>query len=94
MDEVPNRYRLELGEVVRAESRRVEEVATVFDAARSAMERRAWDSTMARQFWEELQAQRAAVTLTVVECQSVLQARFQREPVEVHPVDPRARFRG
>lgn len=93
-DEVPNRYRRELGEALPAERFRRDAVAGVLGSVQRALEQGAWDSTVARQFAEEVAQQQRTATTAAERALDELTRRHAREPLTVEPGDWRARFRG
>lgn len=93
-DKVPNRYREELGDVLRMERFRAEATGGVLKTVQDALAQGAWQSTAADQFARECADQQGVAARAADRTYEVFVARHSREPVEVDEGDWRARFSG
>lgn len=93
-DEVPNRYRQELGEALPAERFRRDATDRVLRIVQEALVQGAWESTTADGFAAEVAAQQTRASNAADRALDELTGRHAREPVRVDPGNWRARFQG
>lgn len=91
-EQVPNRYRERLEQVLRGVRGQTEVVGRAFARVDGAMAAGAWDSPLAQTFYAGcVEAQRSA-TNSVDACADEMELHHRREPVLVPRDDRRARF--
>lgn len=93
-DEVPNRYRQELGEVLPMERFRRDATDGVLSIVQNALAQGAWASTTADSFAAEAATQQTTASNAADRAIEELAGRHSLEPLNVDPGDWRARFQG
>ena len=93
-DQVPNRYRQELGEALPAERFRRAATDRVLWIVQDALAQGAWESTAADRFSAEVTTQQTTASTAAERALGEMTGRHAREPAQVDPDDWRARFQG